>query len=129
MSTNRNRSRSRPAQVNGAVLHLTTPENGPFDEREVLFTIDGTEYTVMKRVPAGAALQYIGLGGVQGADVAIIFALRYALGDTGYNALCAYKALTNEQLATVTNAVRAKFDGALVGPKVPLSNGSAPSSG
>lgn len=122
MSNSRNRRRGPRPTPRDDVLHLTTPEDDPFAEREVLFTIDGTEYTVPRQVPAGAALQYIELGGSFAADQAILFALRYALGDEGYEALRGYKALTNEHLAKVIAAVRAKFDGALVAPKAPRSN-------
>jgi len=59
------------------VLHLTTTENDEFTEREVLFTIDGAEYTVLKRVSAGAGLQYLRVSLMSGNDAARMFALTH----------------------------------------------------
>lgn len=120
MSNNQRRRGPRPA-TNGhpvatsvaAPLRFTTPETRPFAEREPCFAIDGREYTCLKQVPASAVLAYVELGGRLGAEPAIIFALSYTLGDESYDALRYYESLTDEQLAAVTQKVRAKFEAPL----------------
>lgn len=135
MSTNRNRSRNRPRvslpgdpEVVGAtdsvVLRLPAEDEGEdqFSEREPLFTIGGTEYTVLVQVSAGAGIEYLERQLNFGPDAAIIWAMRYAIGDEGVAALYSYRKLTNEHLAAVVGVVQGKFSGALDGPKVRRSN-------
>lgn len=131
MSSNRNRrphnGASRQRVVAGTPLVTIDTDEDGFDEVEPLFTIGGKQHTVLVRVPAGAALQYLGIQAQRGQDAATIFALQYALGAEGYLALCRSKGLTAEHLRRITEAVTAKFDGALV-PKA-SANGQPRSAG
>jgi hypothetical protein len=93
----------------------TTPDE--FDEREVLFSVDGKEYTVLVRIPAHVALEYVFTSAEGGAGNAIVFALNYALGSESRRALLTCKSLTPDELGEIIKVVRAKFDGALADPK------------
>lgn len=94
-----------------------------FDEREPLFSLRGKVYDIPVRIPAGAALQYTLIGIERGLDAAIAYALNYALGNEGRQALVSHAKLTDVQLGKVILAVRAKFDGAMVAPKAQPSTG------
>jgi hypothetical protein len=130
MSNNRNRSRparTRVVPASGEVVDLDATD-GQFTDREPLFRAGGVEYTTLVRVPAGAGLQYLELLSRQGYDGALIFALRYALGDDGYAALVG-ALRSGDDFAKVATVIVTKFTGAFAGPKAPQSNGSAPSGG
>lgn len=105
------------AKKPAAPFELTSAKGkDEFDEREPLFSLNGTIYTVLVRVPTGVALEYLfTLANSEGE--AIAFALDYALGAVSRRALMTHKGLTQEQLRKIVDVVRAKFDGALKDPK------------
>jgi hypothetical protein len=111
-----NPARARVSRINGAApsapLVLSSKDDAdPFTEREPLFELDGTVYTVPVKVPASYTIRYLDLWAERGIGVAVIYALKTALGEQGYAALTAYTKLTQAQLDQVITAVRGKFDG------------------
>lgn len=108
-----------PAKKPTAPFEFKTGSTEPdeFDEREPLFSIDGKEYTVLVRVPAHVALEYLFTIQENGAGGGIAFALNYALGSESRRALMTHKGLTEEQLHKIVDIIRGKFDGALADPK------------
>lgn len=114
-------SSTRPKIVKTVPMQLAPiqlSQNGDeSSEREPLFAIGDKVYTIPVEVPVGDVLTYITLAVEEGDVAALVFAMRSALGDEGYAALCAHKALKQKELGQVMAACRAKFDGALAGPK------------
>lgn len=106
-----------------APFELTSAEDETeFDEREPLFSLNGTVHTVLVRVPTGVALEYMFTLAETGEGGAIVFALNYALGSASRRALMTHKGLTDDQLRKIIGAVCAKFDGALKDPKAQPSS-------
>jgi hypothetical protein len=97
---------------------LTDDGEDEFAEREPLFSLGGTTYTIPVRVSGADALRYATIWMNQGVTAALVWALRECVGDEAYAALIAHKALTQDQLGQLFDAVRAKFDGS-AGPKGP----------
>lgn len=131
MPTNTSRRRPAPKTTQPAenaiidgVLHLSSKAPDPFDEREPLFTLDGKTYTIPVQVSASASLHYLSLwlNSPLPTNEAIIWAMRYALGDEGYEVLDSYRQLKPEFLQHVIDIVRAKFDGTVKDPKAKRSN-------
>lgn len=110
-------STKRVAKKPPVPFELTSADETEFDEREPLFSLNGTIHTVLVRVPAAVALEYA-FTMVEGGDGAgIVFALNYTLGWESRRALMTHKGLTPEQLGNIITVIRRKFDGALVAPK------------
>lgn len=112
-----NPARTRVPRTNG-VAPSTTPlvlsskdDDDPFTEREPLFDLDGTVYTIPVKVPASYTIRYLDIWAEQGIGIAVIYALKTALGEEGYAALTGYTKLTQAQLDQVITAIRSKFDG------------------
>lgn len=127
MSNNRNRSRNRvrvSLPDDSQVLHLPAVDEteDEFTEREPVFTIGEKEYTGLVRVPAGASVEYLERTLDRGPGAAVLWAMRYTLGDEGVTALYDYPKLTAEHLTAVVRAVTGKFTGGLLGPKARRSN-------
>jgi hypothetical protein len=98
-------------------FELTSAQETEFDEREPLFSLNGTIHTVLVGVPASVALEYAFTAVEAGDGAAVVFALNYALGAESRRALMTHKGLTAEQLGKIITVIRGKFDGALVAPK------------
>lgn len=99
------------------VVVLTTNATAPEPEREVLFSIDGIEYTIPKKFSANVALQYARVSLLRGPQDAVSWALEKALGETGYAALMAFDQLEAEDLDTITGVILQRIAAALEVPK------------
>lgn len=67
------------------MLELTsTPHEGRPVDREVLLTIDGTPYTIPTRFRPLEMARYAHMVNQDGADIAAVWALQAALGETAY---------------------------------------------
>lgn len=97
----------------------TTPVDA---EREELFTVDGVAYTIAKTVPASVGLEYIRIKCERDPDAAIMFAMRTALGQKGFDALRAAADVSSDDMQTVMSACTALLIGSINGPKAPASN-------
>lgn len=102
------------------VLQLTTEEDSEPQERDVLFTIDDTDYTVWTNPPAGigiTALDILADGRPYSEPRANRFVMAALLGEEGYRALVSYPQLTKQQYAQVSEACSRLAMGAMEGPK------------
>lgn len=112
-----NPTRTRTPRNNGVALRSapivlsTKDDDDPFAEREPLFELDGVVYTVPVTVPASYTVRYLDIWAEHGIGIAVIYALKTALGKEGYAALTEYTKLTQTHLDQVIAAVRVKFDG------------------
>lgn len=75
------------------------------EEREPLFYIGATEYTIPKTIPMGAALEYLRLAGERGEQLAAPILLTRVLGEEAYMALEKSKGLTEDQLGRIVDHV------------------------
>jgi hypothetical protein len=75
------------------------------DEREPLFYIGDTEYTIPKNIPMGVALEYMRVAGEIGEQLAAPPLLIRVLGQEGYDALEQCKGLTDEQMTRIVDHV------------------------
>lgn len=75
------------------------------EDREPLFYIGTTEYTIPKTIPMGAALEYLRLAGERGQQLAAPILLTRVLGEEAYMALEQSKGLTEEQLGRIVDHV------------------------
>jgi hypothetical protein len=99
------------------VLVLTTEESAPEPDREVLFSIDGVDYTIPKTFGPNLALQFVRLSMLRGADIAMSWAMEQALGQDGHAALMAFDQLTRGDLQTITKVIYERLVAALEAPK------------
>ncbi len=96
----RARTRKPPAtKPKPGVLQLDRQENknaieAMLADREPLFAIGDTEYTIPKAAPAAWTVQATKLARTQGAKIAMDYALKMMLGDAGYEALSECDTLT-----------------------------------
>ena len=104
------------AVVAPAPIELTDEPTDEFDEREPLFSLRGTVYTVPVKAPVADTLLYSEVFVEHGIDAAILWAMKRTLGEAGYRALVQHRSLTEQQLADIIAVVRSKFDGSK-GPK------------
>jgi hypothetical protein len=102
------------------ILTLTTDPDAPEPEREVLFTLDGVEYTIPKVFPASMGLQFTRVSVLQGTDVAVCWALEAAIGPVGYEVLMNFTQLTADQLAKICDVVLLRIAGGMEAPKAGL---------
>jgi hypothetical protein len=94
-------------------------------EREELFSIDGTAYTIPKTIRPLSMARYTHRVDTMGSDSAALWALRDALGDEGYFAFLDLppERVSRDQLATIMSVVTGRYIG--METEVP---GSAPKS-
>lgn len=102
------------------VLVLTTEEDTPKPETEVLFSIDGINYEIPKVFGVNVGLQFARMTLLRGPEVAMAWALEEAIGADGVAALMAFEQLKREDLQTITVAIYQRMVAALEGPKAGL---------
>lgn len=107
-------TRSKVATTKVVPVVLSSDDEDQFAEREPLFSIDGTEYTIPVRVSPTHTLRYLDIWSQAGVGIALIYALKDSLGADGYRVLTEC-ALTQEHLDLIVSIVRGKYDG--TGPK------------
>lgn len=95
---------------------LTEEERGP-EERVVLFTLDGVDYTIPKRFPVRLGLKIIRTMRRSGHDIAAAELLEEAIGTEAYDALVSYPDLKQEHIARLFEIVQALALGAVEDPK------------
>lgn len=78
-------------------IHIPADED-VVEEREPLFYIGDTEYTVPLSIPMGAALEYLRIASERGEVFAAPPFLSRVLGEDAYRALEQAKGLTGDQL-------------------------------
>lgn len=107
------RTTAAPAQpVEPTVpVELTDEPTSEFDEREPLFSLHGTVYTIPVQVPVSDTLAYAEIWLERGITWAIIWAMKQTIGEEGYRLLTQHRSLTSDQIAAITAIVRSKFDG------------------
>lgn len=111
--------RTTPAELADVSLINLDNSGEDFSAREPLFTTGGQTYTIPVRVSAGSALIWLEIATVNGDTAAMLWALRFALGDDGYTALRVHPNLSDDHYKVIVDAVRSKFLGALERPKAP----------
>lgn len=102
------------------VLELSTKvenEDNPYAAREVVFTIDGKEYTAPIAVPASKGLEFLSIKYSAGSDFAGVWAMQDSLGVEAVQKLCSVPTLTPEQLAVITLKISGKYTDATAVPK------------
>lgn len=75
------------------------------EEREPLFYIGDTEYSIPVNIPMGVALEYLRVAGERGEQLAAPSLLTRVLGEEGYTALEQSKGLNNDQLKRIVDHV------------------------
>lgn len=75
------------------------------DEREPLFYIGDTEYSIPVNIPMGVALEYMRHAGEIGEQLAAPPLLIRVLGQEGYTALEQSRALTDDQMTRIVDHV------------------------
>jgi hypothetical protein len=106
------------------MLEFSSKNEAPAIERDELFSLDGTVYTIPAHFSAGDTLTYVDGLRRYGPDIAAAWALEHALGQAGYTALCSADDATVPRaefaklIAIVTDRLLGKV--ALIpGPKAP----------
>lgn len=106
------------------MLEFSTKTEAPAIERDDLFSLDGTVYTIPVRFAAGDTLMYVDGLRKYGPDIAAAWALEHAIGEAGYTALC------NANNATVSHDEFAKLiaivTDRLLGKAAPIPGPKAP---
>lgn len=106
------------------MLEFNTAKNTPAAEREELFSLDGTVYTIPVSFSAGQTLTYVDGLRKYGPDMAGAWALETALGTEGYQALLGADEATIPReafvklLTVVTRRILGQ-DAEVPGPKAP----------
>lgn len=96
-----------------AVMQLSTSTDASVLDREPFFYIDGTEYTIPKRVPANVFMAYLRDLSVTGSEqVAQAKLLDALIGPEAVNALAKCDSLKAADLKTLLAAVAEKVAGA-----------------
>lgn len=80
-------------------------------ETEVLFTIDGDEYTVPKVVPAIVGVRALEVAATEGEAASVRWLMLEVLGQEAYDALLACTGVTSKQLGQIMTVVRDKAMG------------------
>ncbi len=94
------------------MLEFTTPKTATPVQRDELFSLDGTAYTIPKKFRAADAIGYVTNLRKFGADVANSIALEYALGEAGYNALLnGGDAISADDIALLVHVVTSRILG------------------
>lgn len=130
MSNNRSRRRPNtqtappaPVAPESRGLVLDRPENREATEklvadREPLFTIGDTTYTIPKRVPPSWTIQAFTVATEQGEAAALTYATAKVLTPEAWEALSTCDTLTQDDLNAVFRAVMARIlPEGVVGPK------------
>ena len=94
------------------MIEINTSDT-PSDEREPLFSIDGTAYTIPKVVPGNLSLQAIERMRTESEYAVIAWIMETMLGKQAYRALLDCKAVKPSQLRAITEICRAKMLGEL----------------
>ncbi|HET9234932.1 MAG TPA: hypothetical protein VFP10_12395 [Candidatus Eisenbacteria bacterium] len=92
----------------------TTPGTDPeawTKDREPLFSIDGTEYTIPREVPGFITLQAMEVYRGGGDGAATPWIMERMLGADGYQALLKCPAVTKKNLAAINEVLRRKVFG------------------
>lgn len=80
-------------------------------QREPLFEIDGTTYTVPKSVGGEVALKALRLFAEQGEEIATLFCIEQTIGKDAYAALCGVENLPPKVLRGIIAVCREKVLG------------------
>lgn len=111
-----------PGTLNGVVvdgpdvIRLTTKKTRGPEERSVLFSIDGTDYTIPSRPRANLSLKVLDLAQRKGETEATAFMMKAMLGEDGYRALMDYDDLEPEDLQRVLVAATKVVFGTMENP-------------
>jgi len=105
--------------------------NPETSRRDVLFTLDGEEYTVLANPPASLMLTYFDKIRKNGVNVAFSWALEEMVGEDGYSALLNSPKVSADDFQAVARAVLMIINGVQEGMQIPKSrrNGSRPRTG
>ena len=75
------------------------------DDRIVVFTLNGVDYSIPRRVNMSIGLRFIRDRARFGSDVAIVNLMEEMLGEDGYNALLSYDGVTDKDFETITEVL------------------------
>jgi hypothetical protein len=95
------------------MISIQTAALHPVTEREPLFEIDGTEYTIPKEIGAEIGLQATRVATEQGELAATMFVVEKTIGMDAYDALCAVEGLPKKVLAGILAVCREKVFGGM----------------
>jgi hypothetical protein len=118
-----------PEDTAAGIIRLRSATSPAEDERVPVFEIDGTVYTMAKRVKTNQGLQYTHLARTRGTEIAIDYAMEVTLGKEGYAALCDFDDLSEEDLEAIIKKATTTLTGAVEGPKARQKPGSRKSRG
>lgn len=90
--------------INTAAIHVS-------DDREDLFEIDGTKYTVPKTVGGEIGLRATKIATEQGELAATMFCVEHTMGMDAYDALCKVEGLPKKILSGILAVCREKVFG------------------
>lgn len=111
------------------MLEFTTPKtSAPVErEREPLFTLDGTEYTIPVQMTVPEMYSYVHMRRTLGNDAAVSWAMEQALGEQGYFALLTAKdsVVSDTAFIQLANVITARYLG--LSATVPGPKAEAPS--
>lgn len=94
-------------------IRLSSAKPADFDDREPLFYIDDTEYTIPKRPRANLSLQFLDMVKSEGTDYASAWLMEEMLGTDAYEALMKLDTLEPDQLQQITDLCQKKVLGKL----------------
>jgi hypothetical protein len=93
------------------------PDELPEIEREPLFKLDGTLYSIPVEFRANQTLKFMHLLGIRGYSVAVQWAMQEAIGEKGYLALVECTKLTKADTAEIGSTIINKLIGNIEDPK------------
>ena len=113
MAKQQKQFRKRYGTTSPGPIVISTTQDEKDVETEVLFSIDGEDYTIPTEVPAVIGLRFLDVAAEEGDAAGIRWLMREVLGDKGWMALLACDAVKGEQLAQIMQVVRDKAVGTL----------------
>jgi hypothetical protein len=99
---------------------LTSKKTGEPPKTEVLFSIDGVDYSIPVKFGANVALQFARVVLQRGRDEAVAWALEKALGADGCAALMAFDDLEADDLHKITTVILERMAAGMELPKAGL---------
>lgn len=90
-------------------VHILTPDEDVEPERELVFTLDEVEYTILKDVPASFSVAYLNNVRKRGTEFAMAEAMVALLGEDAMDALADCPQMTPENLRQIMKIVERKM--------------------
>jgi hypothetical protein len=104
----RKRTAPKPAPALGLVLDRSDAQaenERLIADREPLFTIGDTTYTIPKRCPAAWTVQAVRISATHGEQAALDWGFQLLLGEDGYRALTSFSGVADSDWLTLSKAI------------------------